>query len=154
MILLGNLTEIKTGIDRFLDLVNTDGETKVSAAAAKLKVPADTIEIWAEILQQDNLIEIGYDGFGKMTVKPKTPEQAKETEKVHSKAQEHKEGDLSRGFSILKNMKEKSIWKKNREIKNKNRYLKRLNTSDKDEKNAAKETVFSKILKRLGVKNK
>ncbi len=154
MILLGNLTEIKTGIDRFLDLINTAGETKVDAAASKLQVPVDTIEIWAEILQQDNLIEIGYDGFGKMTVKPKPPEQTKEKEKSSSQAQEQKEGNSGRGFSILRNIKEKAIWKKNREIKNKNRYLKRSNTSDTDEKNTAKETVFSKILKRLGVKNR
>ncbi len=152
MILLANITEIKTGIDRFLDLVNSGGEIKVDKAALKLGVQIETIEIWAEILQQDGLIEIGYDGFGKMTVKPQTPEQIKEKKAVQ--VPEKKKENTGRGFSILKNMKEKSTWKKKREIKNKNRYLKRLKTRAKNEKNKPNETVFSRILKRLGVKRR
>ncbi len=153
MSLLGNIAEIKTGIDRFLEIVNTLGETKVDVAASKLGVSAETIEIWAEILQQDSLIEIGYDGFGKMTVKPKTSEPINGEEKKSVQAAEQKKESPNRGFSILKNIKEKAMWKKKRESKNKNRYLNRFNKSEKTEKNTPEENVFSKILKRLGVKH-
>lgn|GEM_PF-1922991 len=152
MSLLGNLTEIKTGIDRFLELVNGVGEIKVDTAASKLGVSSETIEIWAEILQQDSLIEIGYDGFGKMTVKPKAPEPVNGKEKKPAKAAEKE--TPGRGFSILKNIKEKALWKKKRETKDKNRYLGRLGKPAKTEKNTPKDNVFSKILKRLGVKGR
>ena len=152
-IILGNISEIKTGIDRFLELINTEGETKVDIAAKKLGVPAETIEIWAEVLQQDNLVDIGYDGFGKMTAKPKAPEQPNDKGEKSVPAQ--KKEEKGRGFSILKNMKDKSAWKKRREINNKKRYLNRLKASDKTEKSAPKEikeNIFSALLKRLGMK--
>lgn len=154
MSLLGNIAEIKTGIDRFLEIVNTLEEIKVDVAASKLGVSAETIEIWAEILQQDNLIEIGYDGFGKMTVKPKTSPPLNEKEKKSVQAPEQKKESPNRGFSILKNIKEKALWKKRRESNNKNRYMTLLNKSATTEKNTPKENVFSKILKRLGVKRR
>lgn len=141
-----------------MDLISTNGETKIDEAAKKLGVPSETIEIWAEILQQDNLVDIGYDSFGKMTTKLKAPEQKDEKAKKSPSATEQKKENKGRGYSILKNLKEKSVWKKNRETKNKNRYLKRLRapakTENKDEKNEPKENVISKILKRLGMKNK
>jgi len=150
-ILLETIGEIKTGIDRFLDLINTDGETKIDIAAKKLGVPSETIEIWAEILQQDNLIDIDYDSFGKMTTKPKVSEQTNKIAGEKHPVVEQKE-EKGRGFSILKNLKKKSAWKKNRETKNKERYLKRLKLPAKNEKSAPKENVLSKILKRLGMK--
>lgn len=158
MSLLGNIAEIKTGIDRFLEIVNTLGEIKVDAAASKLGVSAETIEIWAEILQQDSLIEIGYDGFGKMTVKPMASDplngNGKEKKSAQATAAEQKKETPNRGFSILKNIKEKAVWKKKRESKNKNRYLTLLNKSAKTEINTPEENVFSRILKRLGVKHR
>ncbi|VVB59967.1 Uncharacterised protein [uncultured archaeon] len=145
------VSEIKTGIDRFLDLINASGETKVDVAASKLGVPAETIEIWAEILQQDNVIEIGYDGFGKMTVRPKplvVPGTAQEKNSVSVS----KKDSTASGSSLLKKIKDKSAWKKRREIKTRSIYRKRLKSPFVGDKKASGENVFSRILKRLGVK--
>ncbi len=148
---LPKVSEIKTGIDRFLDLINASGETKVDAAASKLGVPAETIEIWAEILQQDNVVEIGYDGFGKMTVRPKPlviPEQAL----GKGGSAPSKKDSATPDYSLLQKIKQKSAWKKRREIKTRNMYRKRLKSPVTDERKASGENVFSRILKRLGVK--
>ena len=61
--------QIRTGIDRFLDLVNAGKELKLSDASKKLGVPESTLETWADILLKESLVEIGYDGFGKMVVR-------------------------------------------------------------------------------------
>lgn len=60
--------QLKTGIDTFLEMVNSEKEMRVPDAAKKLGVPEATIELWAEVLYQDGMIEINYDGFGKMVV--------------------------------------------------------------------------------------
>ena len=151
VVLLGNISEIKTGIDRFLEMINTAGETKVDVAASKLGVPAETIEIWAEILQQDNVIEIGYDGFGKMTVKPKNTEiQNASTPQIKPKAPENNANASS--TSILKRIMEKAAWKKRREIQTKTMYSERLNPEKKDAENPSGENAISRFLKRLGIK--
>ncbi len=147
-IFLGKISEIKTGIDKFLDLINASGETKVDIAASKLGVPAETIEIWAEILQQDNAIEIGYDGFGKMTVRPITSQKpALQKNKPAANAKE--DGPKQ---SLLKKIKEKSPWKMRLENKTRNSYASRLKTPDVIEAGKRAESVFSRILKRLGIK--
>ncbi len=60
--------QLRTGIDTFLEMVNSEKEMRVPDAAKKLGVPEATIELWAEVLYQDGMIEINYDGFGKMVV--------------------------------------------------------------------------------------
>lgn len=69
--------QIRTGIDRFLDLVNSGKELKLSDASKKLKVPESTLEIWADILLKESLVEVGYDGFGKMVVRRSPAEKQK-----------------------------------------------------------------------------
>lgn len=147
---MGRISEIKTGIDRFLELINASGETKIEAAAENLGIPAETIEIWAEILQQDGVIEIGYDNFGKMTVRPKQPEipnaPAKESKQPLTKKE-------AQAYSppILKKIREKPAWKKRRESKARKIYRARLQSRASPDKAPAKESALSRLLKRLGM---
>lgn len=145
---MGKISEIKTGIDRFLDLINASGEIKVEFAAVKLGVPVETIEIWAEILAQDNVVEIGYDGFGKMTVRPITAPKAvlaKFKAPVIKEIPEPKQ-------PILRKIKEKSAWKKRLGNKPRNAYSKRLKAPEAAADIGPAESAFSRLLKKFGLK--
>lgn len=145
---MGSVSEIKTGIDRFLELIDSSGETKVDVAASKLGVPVETIEIWAEILQEDNVIEIGYDGFGKMTVRPKPVI----VPSPQGKASVQKKENPGSGISLLKKIRDKSVWQRKREIKRRSIYQKHFKSSESKDKKAEGENALSRLLKRLGVK--
>lgn len=134
----------------FLELINASGEIKIEAAATKLGIPAETIEIWAEILQQDDVIEIGYDGFGKMTVRSKQPEIPNAGTKESKPPFPKKESPVY-SQPILKKIREIPAWKKRRELKAKKIYRGRLQSRTIPDKAPAKESALSRLLKRLGM---
>ena len=52
--------EVKTGADRLLDLVRNSKEVALSQAAKKLGVSAQTVEAWANFLEEDGLVMVKY----------------------------------------------------------------------------------------------
>jgi len=114
--------QIRTGIDRFLDLVNSGKELRISDASKNLGVPEPTLEIWADILHQESLIEIGYDGFGKMVVRPSHVEKPadekpiKELPSAPPETAEHKMS-LKERLSGLKRTKSHKLLKKYSKIR-------------------------------------
>lgn len=113
--------QLKTGIDRFLDIVHSVKEKRISDAAKELGVPEATVELWADILYQDGLVEIGYDGFGKMVVTAKKEE--KKPSERHSGASEsegsaeEKKGGLLKRFGSLRKKNDMGLLKKYSAIK-------------------------------------
>lgn len=66
---MGKQDELVTGIDKFLEIVNSRSTVAALDASKELGVAEETVEIWAEVLGQDGLVSIEYDGRGKMILK-------------------------------------------------------------------------------------
>lgn len=52
--------QVRTGADKLLELVKRSKEVAVAAAAQKLGVPTDTVEAWANFLEEDGLVAVKY----------------------------------------------------------------------------------------------
>ncbi len=84
---------LETEADRLIDLVQKEPGITPERAAAKLRLPRHTIEVWAEVFSKEGLMSVEYDVRGKMHlyVARKMEERGREkigemTQDVHSQA--------------------------------------------------------------------
>jgi hydroxymethylpyrimidine pyrophosphatase-like HAD family hydrolase len=93
---------IKTNIDRFLSLVYEKGTITTNEISLNLNIPKETIEKWAEILDEEGQINLEYSKLGGMICKSidniaielKVGGKIKGTEEVKKRIEYHEEKRL------------------------------------------------------------
>ncbi len=65
--------EVKTGADRLLDLVRRSKEIAMAAAAKELGASAQTVEAWANFLEEDGLVVVKYKFTTPYVAVPEAP---------------------------------------------------------------------------------
>ncbi len=65
--------EVKTGADRLLDLVKRSREIAMAAAASELGVSPQTVEAWANFLEEDGLVTVKYKFTTPYVAVPEVP---------------------------------------------------------------------------------
>ncbi|MFP4645399.1 MAG: hypothetical protein ACLFNB_02025 [Candidatus Woesearchaeota archaeon] len=64
------MKEISTGIDRFAQLINKHKKLSSERAAKLLNLNKEVVEEWAELLEQENIVQLSYK-FSKMYIEAK-----------------------------------------------------------------------------------
>ena len=54
------MKKIETGVDRLVNLVNTEKKISIDDAAKKLNVSKVVVQEWAEFLEEENILGIDY----------------------------------------------------------------------------------------------
>ncbi|MCD6477753.1 MAG: hypothetical protein J7K87_01995, partial [Candidatus Aenigmarchaeota archaeon] len=129
---------IETDVDRLLELVDKNNEISTEEASKILNLPESIIEEWAEILSQNNMIEIKYElggttlksvEFSEERKKKNLKRMKKENERLVKKGKELEdyiekiEMDLSNTERFVNDF-EKNIKEGMREVEKYSRYLK------------------------------
>ncbi len=73
---------LETGIDQMIEIVSDRRSVSATELSAKLSVPVETIETWAEILAKENMISLEYDRLGKLRITSNVKNQREKLKRV------------------------------------------------------------------------
>jgi|GEM_PF-2139766 len=146
---------IETDVDKLLEIVEKKGKITIDECSVILNIPENVIEEWAEILAEDNFIEIDYGlkytflkakkltkKEGKDMMKKLTKEKGKmgKEEKNIFKKMKTVEWELKKGEKTIHNLergvdkKLKHIQKESEETKEKDKFSKEMSSIRESEK--------------------
>jgi len=109
---------ISTGVDGLIRLVKERGRVEIGSAAKELKIPARTVEDWAHVLEEENIITVEYK-LTKVYLVWRTPA-VKEVEQKREKLEERATGTRDEIDQLLTRVEEggKSLSAMQEEIAN------------------------------------
>lgn len=73
---------LETGIDQMIEIVSDRRSVSATELSAKLSVPVETIETWAEILGKENMVSLEYDRLGKLRITSNVKNQREKLKRV------------------------------------------------------------------------
>ena len=73
---------LETGIDQMIEIVSDRKSVSATELSAKLSVPVETIETWAEILSKENMVSLEYDRLGKLRITSNVKNQKEKLKRV------------------------------------------------------------------------